>query len=401
VAAGLLLQVPFGLVFAWGAIVPHVRAEGWSPLLTGAVFSATPFGYGMGTLIGGRFSDRFSPRAVCAGGVGLLVAGFALSLSLPSGLSFVVAYGWLALGLGGGMALAGSVAAAVALFPSRSGLVGGAITAAYAAAAIFQAPLLSLLAAHLGWLTALRIVAAALVAVGIAAVLALPGPAARPARGRNPPLRNPLALLARRPVWAGCLLALTTACLGPYAVVNLAPQARDAGLALIVVAVVLLFFSLGNTAGRLAGGASADRWGITVAGLGVIAANLLAALLAALGSGGAASFLTIGAAAGLGLGGSAGLVSRLARESVPEAPNSAFGLVFAAYATGALSGPLIGALAGAGRLAWLVVGLPSLLGLLALRLRTGSRGAAGKPAEELGGQMGQIQGADEHRSERI
>jgi len=62
---------------------------------------------------------------------------------------------------------------------------------------------------------------------------------------------------------------------------------------------------------------------------------------------------------------------------------------------------LVGALAGAGRLAWLVVGLPSLLGLLALRLRTGSRGAAGKPAEELGGQMGQIQGADEHRSERI
>jgi len=370
VVAGLLLQVPFGLVFAWGAVVPHVRAEGWSPLLTGAVFSATPLGYGMGTLIGGRLSDRVSARAVCAGGVALLLLGFAVALSLPSGWSFVVAYGWLALGLGGGMALSGSVAASVALFPARSGLVGGAITAAYAAAAIFQAPLLSLLADRVGWVSALRVVGAGFALLAIAAVVAMPATAALK-RTRAAPLADPLTLLRRRPVWAGCLLALTTACLGPYAAVNLAPQAQDAGLAVAVVAVVLLCFSLGNTAGRLTAGAGADHWGVTVAGLGVVAANLVAASVVAAGGATVAAYLTVGAAAGLGLGGSAGLVSRLAREAVPEAPNSAFGLVFAAYATGALSGPLVGALAGAGRGAWLVVGFPSLIGLLALRLRTG------------------------------
>ncbi len=350
--------------------MPHVRAEGWSPLLTGAVFSATPFGYGMGTLIGGRLSDRLPARAVCAGGVALLLLGFAVALSLPSGLSFVVAYGWLGLGLGGGMALSGSVAATVALFPARSGLVGGAITAAYAAAAVFQAPPLSLLADLLGWVSALRVVAAAMAVVGIAAVVAMP--ATTPSmRTRATQLADPLVLLRRRPVWGGCVLALTTACLGAYAAVNLAPQARDAGVAVAMVAVVLLCFSLGNTAGRLAAGASADHWGVTVAGLGVVGANLIATLLVATGSASVAAYLTVGAAAGLGLGGSAGLVSRLAREAVPEAPNSTFGLVFAAYAAGALSGPLLGAIAGGGRGAWLVVGLPSLVGVLALRLRTG------------------------------
>ena len=49
-AAGLALQMAFGLVFAWGEVAPYVRAvDHWPPWLLGAVFSGTPLGYGTGT----------------------------------------------------------------------------------------------------------------------------------------------------------------------------------------------------------------------------------------------------------------------------------------------------------------------------------------------------------------
>ncbi len=108
VAAGLALQLAFGIVFAWGAVVPLIRAqEHWPPVLLGAVFSATPAGYGIGTAIGGRLGERLPPRRLCWASLGLLWAGFAVAFTLPGGLTFVVAYAFLALGVGGGVALTG------------------------------------------------------------------------------------------------------------------------------------------------------------------------------------------------------------------------------------------------------------------------------------------------------
>src|SRR5438309_425726 len=169
-AAALLLQQAFGLVFAWGVLVPSIHSElRWSPVLTGVVFSATPFGYGLGALIGGRLAERLPFRRICAAGVLLLFTGMAVALALPVGFTFVVFYGWLALGVGGGIALTGSVAAVVRRFPGQAGAAGGAVTAAYAMAAVVQAPVLARLAPVLGWLTALRLVAALLAGLAVVA----------------------------------------------------------------------------------------------------------------------------------------------------------------------------------------------------------------------------------------
>ena len=104
--------------------------------------------------------------------------------------------------------------------------------------------------------------------------------------------------------------------------VNLASEAQAVGFGALLVGGALAAFSIGNRSGRLAGGATADRFGITISGIAVITADLVAAAVMALWPGSASLFLLAALAAGLGLGGSAGLVSRLAREASSEAPNT-------------------------------------------------------------------------------
>lgn len=369
VAAGLALQLAFGLVFAWGAVVPLVRAgERWPPVLLGAVFACTPVGYGLGTVLGGRLADRLPPRRLCWAGLGLLAAGFAVAFAAPGGLTFTVAYGFVGLGLGGGIALTGSVAALSQLLPGRAGAAGGAASAAYAASAVFQAPLVTALAAHLGWLNALRVVGggmAVLAAALLALMPALPAAAAlRPADLSGTVLGSPA-------VWTGFALACCGATLGAFAIVDLASEAlaRHLGAGLATASVVV--FALGNTSGRLLAGLGADRVGARRVVLAVFLLDLLAGLLLFAGVG-AATALVAALAAGGALGADAGSLSRVGADAVPGRPYAAFGLVFAGFTAGAFLGPVAGSLAGTPA-AWLVTAAPALAGLALLALRRPGR----------------------------
>jgi len=365
VAAGLALQLAFGLVFAWGAVVPLVRArEHWAPVLLGAVFACTPAGYGVGTALGGRLADRLPPRRLCWAGLALLGAGFAVTFAAPSGLTFAVAYAFVALGLGGGVALTGSVAALAQVLPARAGAAGGAASAAYAASAIFQAPLIAALAAHLGWLGALRAVGVGMAALAAGLLALMPAlPAAASFRAAPPPgtlLRSPA-------VWTGFLVACCGATFGAFAIVDLASEAlsRHLGAALATTAVVV--FAVGNTAGRMVAGLGADRLGAGRVVAVVFLLELGASLLLFAGVG-AATALVAALAAGAALGGDAGSLSRMGADAAPGRPHAAFGLVFAGFTTGAFLGPIAGSLVGTPA-AWLVTAGPALAGLTLLAVR--------------------------------
>jgi MFS family permease len=367
-AAGLALQMAFGLVFAWGEAAPYVRAiDHWAPWLIGAVFSGTPLGYGTGTLVGGRLADRLPPRRLCWAGLGFLVAGLGVAFALPSGFTFVAFYAFLGLGVGGGVALTGTVAALAQVFPERSGTMGGAATAAYALSAIFQAPALGALIPHLGWLGAFRVVGLASVLPGLALLAVMP-PLPAPQVGAPGERRASVSELLSRPaVWTGCLLVFSGAVLGPYAAVALASDVISGGLGPVLATTAVVVFAAGNTSGRLLAGLASDRLGTGRVILTVLVLESAAAIVLFGGLGpltGPAAAL----AAGLSLGGSNGVMGRLAVEAAPEAPNSAFGILFAAFAAGAVVGPIGGAIAG-GRGAWLLVGAPALLGFAVLGFR--------------------------------
>lgn len=356
-ASALPLQLAFGIVFAWGVVTPLVRAQDhWPALLLGAVFSATPVGFGIGTVVGGRLADRLPPRRLCWTSLGLLAVGFAVAFLAPSGLTFVVAYAGVALGVGGGVALTGAVAALAQVLPGRAGMAGGLASATYAASAIFQAPLISALAPRLGWRGALEAVGVAVAA--LAAVL-LPLMPPLPARRADP--RRGTGLLLSAPVAMGAALALCGATFGAYAAVNL-PGTAGAALAGAVAAAI----ALGNAGGRLLGGALADRIGTARVLLAVFALDLAAAMLLFARPGPEPALaLGVGLGAGLALGADAGSLARAGRDAAPARPNAAFGLVFAGYTTGAFAGPLLGAVVGAPA-AWLATAAPAVVGLAVL-----------------------------------
>ena len=288
--------------------------EHWPPPLVGAVFSATPLGFGTATVFGGRLADRLPPRRLCAAAVGLLVIGFLAAFLWPSALTFVAFYAFLGLGLGGGLSLTASIGAAVQAFPERVGSVGGALTGTYALAAVVQVPLVARLVELMGWLDALRVVGSLMAVLAVAAVVVLPSLPAPPLAQEE---RVPAGDLLRRPrLWTGVLLvvALCELASGPLVAVAL-PAALlggslGAGLALGGAAGVL---------SRMAADAAPDAphsaFGLLFAGYaaGALAGPLLGPLL---GNGAAATPWI-----GLCLAGVLSLaVLALRRRIRPEAP---------------------------------------------------------------------------------
>jgi OFA family oxalate/formate antiporter-like MFS transporter len=366
----LPLQFAFGLVYSWGAVAPFVQHDlGWPPLLVAAVFSASPIGYGTGIVIGGRLADRLPPRRLCWAGLLLLALGLGVALLAPSGPTFVFFYAMLGLGFGGGLGLAGSIAAARYGIPERAGTASGLVTGAYAIAGPVQVPVVSVLAGSIGWLPTLRGVAGTMLAIAaltLAVMPSIPRPRHLEIGG---PHASPLALLRRPRLNTAILLEITGTPLGAYAFVNAAGYARGLALAAAVATGAIAAVAGGNVLGRIAGGALSDRIGVDRVMAAIFVLDLLAAATLFLHPGAAP---VVGGAllAGIGFGAPAGVIGRLAEDAAPDAPNSAFGLIFAGFAAGTGAGSLLGAAVG-GAAAWAVVGSLAVAGLavLALRLR--------------------------------
>jgi predicted MFS family arabinose efflux permease len=306
-------------------------------------------------MISGRLAEHYPPRRLCWTGVGLMVIGFAVTFLIPSGVTFILFYSAIALGLGGAIALAGALAAGINVFPRRVGAIGGALTSSYALAAVIEAPLVSSLAVTIGWFDALRLVGSsvALLAVGAVALM----PSVSPSRSTQIDARRVsfVQILRRRRIWVGFLLEATATPLGSYAFAAVAVYARSLHLAFWISTLAVTTVAIGNAIGRLVGGVVADRFGVNRVFLVLFATGLLAAILLYSPINGFAILLAA-LAAGISFGGPAGILSRLATVIASDAPYTVFGLLFAGFAAGALYGPLLGAAVGGTSLSWLVLG---------------------------------------------
>ncbi len=350
--------------------------EHWPDALIGAVFSATPLGYGTATLLGGRLADRLPPRRLCLAAVGLLLAGFGVAFLFPTPATIIGGYSFVALGLGGGIALTGALGAATQAFPRRAGSLGGLLTGTYALGAVVQVPVVQLLASTHYWIDVLRLVGSSLALLAIASVLlmpSLPAPAQAASHDRAPLL----SVLLRPRILTGVFIELVATPVGAYTFVNAGLYALGLGLGSAVAAAALVAASIGNASGRLGGGVLADAFGSDRLLAAICVCELAAALLVATGSPPGVVLGSFGC--GLALGGAAGAMARIAADAAPDAPHSAFGLLFAGFAGGALVGPLLGAALGRGSLPWLALGLLAIPGMAATLARRGLPSAAPRP----------------------
>jgi OFA family oxalate/formate antiporter-like MFS transporter len=157
VAAATAINLGLGILYTWnvwaGALVNKAKAgqlitagpaAGWT-YLTDAN-AANPYSlclifYALMLLLGGRIHDKFGPRiGPISGGLSLALGCIIAGLS-KSYVGLILGFGILG-GLGLGLAQAAAIPAALRWFgPRQRGLVAGLVVGAYAAGALYVAPL--------------------------------------------------------------------------------------------------------------------------------------------------------------------------------------------------------------------------------------------------------------------
>jgi MFS transporter, OFA family, oxalate/formate antiporter len=367
IIATIVPQFAFGLSFAWIAVAPSaMRQSHWSPVVIEAVYALTPLSSAVTFLISGRLVAMISLRRLCWVGMSLLITGLAVAFIFPNEFTFIVFYAMLALGVGYGITLAASLAAAAQLFPRRIGTVGGALTAAYGLAAVVEVPVLVGLTTSYFWIDALRLVGVS--ATGLAVVALAFMPTFPPTRERPVGGIIPLRLLAHPRVLTGVLLIIVAVPLGSYALSQVGIYAQDLRLAAVVSTAAVITAAIANTSGRFTSGLLSDHIGVNRVILIIVLLDAIGGI--ALWRTSTAAVLLIGAGAvAFACGGLGGTVPRLATDARSDAFNAVSGLLFAAYALGSFIGPLLGSVLGGGSLAWSVLGSITTASLIITAVR--------------------------------
>jgi len=150
-AAGVLMQMALGAVYAWSVFRNPLGAEfGWTASQVTLTFTITIFVLGVAAFPGGLWMNRRGPRIVAITG-GML---YGLGVFLASFSDHRLWWLYLSYGLIGGIGLGFGyivpVAVLVKWFPDRRGLITGIAVGGFGAGALVTAPLATRLIAGVG-----------------------------------------------------------------------------------------------------------------------------------------------------------------------------------------------------------------------------------------------------------
>jgi OFA family oxalate/formate antiporter-like MFS transporter len=281
--AGLGINLALGILYSWSVIAKTLSKPleqggwGWS-----AGQASIPYAIAVGTfaismVFAGRAQDRFGPRVVASiggalCGVGLVVASLG---SAGSPLPIMVGFGLLT-GVGIGLGYAAATPAAVKWFPSsRKGFITGLVVAGFGLASVYIAPLTTWLLETGQVSGTFRTLGAAffLITVGLAQLIRNPPagylPAEHEMRRRSSESASSgldydwREMLRTRQFVLLWLMYAFSAFAGLMIIGHLAKiavaQLPTLDLGFLLVAVL----AIGNAAGRVVAGITADRIGGT------------------------------------------------------------------------------------------------------------------------------------------
>ena len=149
-AAGFLLQIALGAVYAWSVFrAPLAKQFGWSIPEVTLTFTISIFVLGIAAFFGGLWLNRSGPRIVaptggCLYGLGVLLASFSHSIWW-----LYLSYGLIG-GAGVGLSYIVPVAVLVKWFPDRRGLITGIAVGGFGAGALVTAPVATRLIQSVG-----------------------------------------------------------------------------------------------------------------------------------------------------------------------------------------------------------------------------------------------------------
>ncbi|ENM5745661.1 OFA family MFS transporter [Vibrio mimicus] len=166
--AGFCINLCLGILYAWSVFNKALVTDfGWSAADASSPYAIATIAFSVCLLVAGILQDRMGPRNILIlgttlTGLGMIASGFASSV-LMLNITFGVITG---AGIGFGYACL-SPSAMKWFHPSKKGMVNGLIAAGFGLAAIYLAPLTSILITHLGIQTSFMILGAGVLAIAV------------------------------------------------------------------------------------------------------------------------------------------------------------------------------------------------------------------------------------------
>jgi len=176
-AAGVLMQVALGAVYAWSVFrAPLVRQFGWSISEVTLTFTISIFVLGIAAFLGGLWLNRKGPRVVAiTGGILYGLGVFLASFSANKLWWLYLSYGLIG-GIGLGLSYIVPVAVLVKWFPDRRGLITGIAVGGFGAGALITAPVATRLIQSVGVLNTFAYLGIAYLIVTVVASLFMQNP---------------------------------------------------------------------------------------------------------------------------------------------------------------------------------------------------------------------------------
>jgi MFS family permease len=248
----------------------------WSNSQAGLPYTVAIIVFATAMLFGGRLQDRIGPRRIVM--VGGLLAGTGIILSGLVGNNLpgiILCFGLIA-GTGMGFGYGSVTPPALKWFhPGKKGLISGLVVAGFGIAAVFYAPLTSALLGSFGIQTTLLILGIGVLVISISASLFIKNPPP----GYTPPAPvnikqsavkttpavdfTRMEMLKTKRFYMMFFMFLLTASVGLMFIGNMTKiaqtQTRITDAA--VLAMLVAFLAIMNTAGRVIGGMISDKIG--------------------------------------------------------------------------------------------------------------------------------------------
>ena len=176
-AAGVLMQVALGAVYAWSVFrAPLVNQFGWSISEVTLTFTISIFVLGISAFLGGLWLNRKGPRVVAiTGGILYGLGVFLASFSANKLWWLYLSYGLIG-GIGLGLSYIVPVAVLVKWFPDRRGLITGIAVGGFGAGALITAPVATRLIQSVGVLNTFAYLGIAYLIVTVVASLFMQNP---------------------------------------------------------------------------------------------------------------------------------------------------------------------------------------------------------------------------------
>src|ERR1700687_3609501 len=176
-AAGVLMQVALGAVYAWSVFrAPLVKQFGWSISEVTLTFTISIFVLGIAAFLGGLWLSRKGPRIVALTGGFLYGAGVFLARFSDHKLwRLYLSYGVIG-GIGLGLSYIVPVSVLVKWFPDRRGMITGVAVGGFGAGALITAPVATRLIQSVGVLSTFAYLGIAFLIVTVVAGLFMRNP---------------------------------------------------------------------------------------------------------------------------------------------------------------------------------------------------------------------------------